>query len=357
MTKVAALLSGGVDSSVATSLLREEGLSDITAFYLKIWLEDELEHMGDCPWQEDLSYAEQVCKKLGIKLEVVSLQTEYYEKIVRYVISELKAGRTPSPDVLCNQKIKFGAFLDAVGDEFDKVASGHYARLEVTKDLVNLYQSPDPVKDQTYFLAQMRTSQLKMCIFPLGIYTKKEIREIAKKHDLPTQNRPDSQGICFLGKIKYTNFIKHYLGESPGKIIEKSTGKVLGTHKGYWFHTIGQRKGLGLHGGPWFVVGKQVEENLIYVDHEEKLLIAKEPQEFYIQETNWIANLPEPTIHAHVKLRHGTKTYPCRIEINSVGNIKVSLKEDFDKGLASGQFAVFYRDQQCLGGGPVSLIH
>ena len=249
--KIAVLLSGGVDSSVALRLLKDEGYN-VTAFYLKIWLQDEFSFLGDCPWEEDLEYARAVCKQADVPLEIINMQTEYWDSVVSYTISEIKEGRTPNPDMFCNRLIKFGQFINKIDSSFEKVASGHYAKVQLEQGKYILKTSPDPIKDQTYFLAYLTQKQLSRALFPIGTYNKKEIRKLAEKYKLPNMNRKDSQGICFLGKIKFSDFIKHHLGEIEGEIIDIDTNKVMGKHKGYYFYTIGQRSGLRLGGGPWY---------------------------------------------------------------------------------------------------------
>ena len=204
---IAVLVSGGVDSSVALRLLQDQGHT-VTAFYLKIWLEDELSFLGDCPWEQDLAYVRQVCEQADVPLHVISLQKEYWDIVVSYVIAEVKAGRTPNPDILCNSRIKFGAFLDKIGDEFDAIASGHYAAIKEISGKKLLYAAPDAIKDQTYFLSHLNSAQLNKVLFPLGNFNKAEVRELAQKYDLPNKERKDSQGICFLGKLKYDEFCK-----------------------------------------------------------------------------------------------------------------------------------------------------
>jgi len=200
-----------------------------------------------------------------VPLEVVSLQTEYYERVVEYVVRDLRAGNTPSPDIFCNQRIKFGAFLDAVAGECDRVATGHYAMTEEHGGAFHLLRGPDRVKDQTYFLSHLRQDQVARALFPIGHMPKEQVRRLAREWELPNRDRKDSQGICFLGKVRYPEFIRHYLGERRGPIVERDTGRILGEHRGYWFHTIGQRQGLGLSGGPWYVVGKDTVENVVYI--------------------------------------------------------------------------------------------
>ncbi|RMH76022.1 MAG: tRNA 2-thiouridine(34) synthase MnmA, partial [Calditrichaeota bacterium] len=268
--KVAMLLSGGVDSSVALRLLKDEG-HDITAFYLKIWLQEEFTTLGDCPWEEDLKYARAVCHQLDVPLQVVPLQTEYWNTVIQYTIDEIRAGRTPNPDMLCNNWIKFGKFYDKIDSSFEKVASGHYARVTFENGTYVLRRSPDPVKDQTYFLAYLDQTQLSRVLFPIGKYTKQEVRELARQFGLPTQNRRDSQGLCFLGQIKFSEFIRMHLGVQKGDIVNIDTGEKLGEHDGYYYYTIGQRQGLGLSGGPWYVVKKDVANNIVYVSRRTHL--------------------------------------------------------------------------------------
>ncbi|MCS7053801.1 MAG: tRNA 2-thiouridine(34) synthase MnmA [Ignavibacterium sp.] len=343
--KVAVLLSGGVDSSVALNLLKEKKY-DVTAFYLKIWLQDEFSFLGDCPWEEDLNYANAVCKQADVNLEILPLQTEYWEKVVSYTIKEIKAGRTPNPDIFCNRLIKFGEFYDKIDASFEKVASGHYARIDKVNEKFILKTSPDPIKDQTYFLAYLNQNQLSRALFPIGDYNKKQIRELAKKFNLPNMSRKDSQGICFLGRISFNEFIKHHLGELPGDIIEIDSGKILGKHKGYYFYTIGQRSGLGLSGGPWYVVKKDVNNNLIFVSRKD--LSERFKNTFKVTNFNWIAEQPSSTDNLKVKIRHGAKFYHCNLEIDGDFGI-VKMKEE-DQGIAPGQFAVFYLNDICLGG-------
>jgi tRNA (5-methylaminomethyl-2-thiouridylate)-methyltransferase len=346
--KIAVLASGGVDSSVALRLLKDEG-HELTAFYLKIWLEDELSYLGECPWEEDLSYVRQICEEIGVPLEVVPMQQQYWERVVEYTVAEAKAGRTPNPDVLCNQQIKFGQFYEVIDDSFEKVATGHYARVEESADGFLLKRAPDPVKDQTYFLGQISQAQLSRALFPIGKYQKNEVRALAEQYDLPNKNRKDSQGICFLGKIPFREFLKHHLDEMPGDFINFATGEKLGEHLGFWFYTIGQRQGLGLSGGPWFVVKKDIEKNLVY------LAQGYQPEEVYKTEFKvGPIHLISPERaerkrglsaerELQVKIRHGVAIHDCRLEGD-----RVTLAEPVH-GVAAGQFAVFYEGDICLG--------
>ena len=349
---IAVLLSGGVDSSVALRLLQEQG-HELTAFYVKIWLEDELTHLGTCPWEEDLKYATAVCKQLDVPLRIISLQREYWKEVVTYTIAELKAGRTPNPDVLCNQRIKFGKFIKKIGPNFDKIASGHYAQITKKGGKFYLKKSPDPIKDQTYFLAYLDQKQLAKILFPVGKYTKKEVRTLAQKFNLPNQNRKDSQGICFLGKIKFRDFVSHHLGRKKGNFIDVGSGQKCGEHDGYWYYTIGQRHGIHLSGGPWYVVKKEVKKNIVYIGKKEDLP-ADSTSFFNVENINWISEKSPTKRNLQVRIRHGGELYKARVVFLRGGSAEVSLKKN-SGGLAPGQFAVFYDGAVCLGGGVMSI--
>jgi tRNA (5-methylaminomethyl-2-thiouridylate)-methyltransferase len=356
--KIAVLVSGGVDSSVALALLalrRPE--VELTAFYLKIWLEDELAHLGACPWEEDLRHARAVTDELAVPLEVLSLQRAYHERVVAHALAELAAGRTPSPDLHCNERVKFGAFVDAVGADFDRVATGHYARALRRDGRVRLHMAADPVKDQTYFLSRLSPAQLARVEFPLGDHEKPHVRTIARELGLATHDRKDSQGICFLGKIPYPEFVRHHLGPCPGDIVDIDSRRVLARHAGLWFFTIGQRKGLGLGGGPWFVVDKDVANRTLFVAHATRLAEHLRA-DFEVTELRWLADPPPAGATLRLKLRHGPATHPCVLEPSSNGRTLVRLAAP-EPGIAPGQFAVFYRDlpdapPECLGSGMIS---
>jgi tRNA-specific 2-thiouridylase len=347
--KIAVLLSGGVDSSVALRLLKEQG-HNITAFYLKIWLQDEFSFLGDCPWEEDLKFAREVCSQADIPLEVLSLQNEYWDTVVKYTIEEVKEGRTPNPDIFCNSLIKFGQFYDKIDNSYEKVASGHYAWVDEVNGKFLLERSPDPVKDQTYFLAYLTQQQLSRALFPIGKFKKTRIRELAYKYQLPNMDRKDSQGICFLGQVKFKEFIKHHLGEIEGEIIDIDSGKVMGKHPGYYYFTIGQRSGLGLGGGPWYVVKKDVENNIVFISS--KNTASREIDEFNVGKFNWIEEEEPHKKNLLIKVRHGENFYNCNLTLNDNGMGTVKLDKP-DKGIAAGQFAVFYEDEVCLGGGVI----
>jgi tRNA (5-methylaminomethyl-2-thiouridylate)-methyltransferase len=349
--RIAVLTSGGVDSSVALMRLVEEGEHDLTAFYLKIWLEDEMAFLGSCPWEEDIEFVHSICDAAGVPLEIISLQREYLDTVVAYALSELEAGRTPSPDVMCNRMIKFGAFVDRIEDRFDRVASGHHAQVEERGGLFHLLRGRDPIKDQTYFLCQLRQDQLSRCLFPIGDLTKAEVRERARAFELANADRPDSQGICFLGRVPFDDFVRHHLGERPGEIRGASNGKVLGRHRGTWFHTIGQRRGLGLGGGPWYVVDKDPDENAILVAHADELSNYSR-NSFRIAVPHWIADPPGRN-DLWVRIRHGERLDRCTISEEKNGSLTVELSSSSDPGIAPGQFAALYDGQECLGGGVI----
>lgn len=343
--KIAVLISGGVDSSVALMRLVEQG-HEITAFYLKIWLEDELSYLGSCPWKEDLDYVRAVCEKAQVPLEIVSLQQAYWDEVVAHTIADIRIGKTPNPDIMCNQKVKFGAFLKLYGEKFDKVATGHYARLDEQAGYILLKTSPDPIKDQTYFLSQLSQEQLKKSLFPIGDLPKKEVRALAHAYDLPNKDRKDSQGICFLGKIKFADFVRHHVGEQKGDLIEYETGKKIGEHNGFWFYTIGQRQGIRLSGGPWYVAAKSPAENKVFIskhyydDNKKRDII-------HVANINWIGPKPA-TNEFNIKLRHGPEMVAGTLTETAEGGILKLTKND--QGIAPGQFAVLYqKDDICCG--------
>ncbi len=263
--RIAVLLSGGVDSSVVVHELCSMALQP-DCFYINIGPQEE--EQWDCTAEEHLEMAPAVARRYGLRLEVVDCHKEYWDEVTRYTMEKVMAGFTPNPDVMCNRLIKFGAFDKKRGHDYDIIATGHYAQTEIDgQGRKWLCTSPDPVKDQTDFLAQLYDWQLKKSIFPIGHYQKDEVRRVAEQQHLVNAKRKDSQGICFLGKINYNDYLRRYLGEKPGLVIDIETGKKIGMHKGLWFHTIGQRHGLGFGGGPWFAVKKNIKKNILFVSH------------------------------------------------------------------------------------------
>lgn len=351
---IAALVSGGVDSSVAVHLLKEAGYEP-TIFYIRIGMEDKDGYL-DCNSEEDIEITTYVAKKYGCRMEIVSLHDEYWDKVVSYTIDAVRDGLTPNPDVMCNRYIKFGCFEEKWGKDFDYIATGHYATTTLSDGKVWLSTAKDPVKDQTDFLAQLSYPQLSKLLFPIGDMMKSEVRRIAVENDLPCARRKDSQGICFLGKINYNTFIERYLGKREGEIIEYETGKVVGKHNGYWFHTIGQRKGLGMSGGPWFTVKKDIERNIIFVsngyDPVTQYGRTINIRDFhFITEDVW-GNFID-TKEITFKIRH-TPDF-TRGLLSHKGDIYTIESVKDIQGIASGQFAVVYdKDSHlCFGSGVI----
>ena len=351
---IAALVSGGVDSSVVVHQLKEAGY-DPTIFYIRIGMEDKDGYI-DCPAEEDIEITTYIARKYGCKMEVVSLHEEYWENVVSYTIDAVKRGLTPNPDMMCNKLIKFGCFEQKWGKEFDKTATGHYATTTELNGKVYLSTAKDKFKDQTDFLAQVDYLQISKLMFPIGNLLKSEVRDIAEKQGPPSAKRKDSQGICFLGKINYNDFIERYLGKRTGKIIELETGKILGKHNGYWFHTIGQRKGLGLSGGPWFVIKKDIRRNIIYVSNgygvETQFGKTINLQGFnFITEDPWGEFDDEREIT--FKIRHTPEFTHGRIR--RIGDLYRIESDEKIQGIAPGQFSVVYDKEShlCLGSGMI----
>jgi tRNA-specific 2-thiouridylase len=352
--EIAALVSGGVDSSVVVHQLKEAGL-DPVIFYIRIGMEDREGYIA-CPSEEDIEITSYIARKYGCRFETVSLHEEYWDKVVSYTIDSVRRGLTPHPDMMCNKYIKFGCFEEKWGKDFDKIATGHYATTTETGGLTWLSTAKDPLKDQTDFLAQITGLQIRKLMFPIGNMLKSEVRSIAARQKLPSALRKDSQGICFLGKINYNSFIERYLGKRPGRIVELETGKTLGTHSGYWFHTIGQRKGLGLSGGPWFVIRKDIASNTIYVsngyDPETQYGKTVNLQGFsFITKDIWgqFDDAKEITF----KIRHTPDFTPGLIR--RIGDIYRIESAEKIQGIAPGQYGVVYdKDHRlCLGSGMI----
>ena len=349
---VAVLLSGGVDSAVVVHRLKEQGI-DPTLFYIRIGMDND---EGDCSAEEDIEMCTYIARKYGLPFEVVSLHREYWDHVMEYALRTVKFGLTPNPDMMCNKMIKFGFFEERWGHAFDKTATGHYATTTERNGKIYLSTARDKKKDQTDFLAQIDYLQVSKLLFPLGGLMKNEVRDIALQAKLPSARRKDSQGICFLGKINYNDFLRRFLGEKEGAVIEVETGKRIGTHKGYWFHTIGQRKGLGLSGGPWFVIRKDIDENLIYVSRgyntEKQYGTDFALRGFhFITEDLWKGNSP---VDVSFKIRH-TDTFMKGILTQEDDLFRIHSHEPL-QGIAPGQFGVLYdKDAEiCVGSGEIS---
>jgi tRNA-specific 2-thiouridylase len=343
--KVYVGMSGGVDSSLSAALLVEQGY-DVTGVYMKNWSQD-LPGMK-CPWTEDLADAKRVAVKLGIDFKVFDFENEYKHKVVDYMIDEYKKGRTPNPDIMCNQEVKFKLFLEAaLEDGADMIATGHYARV----DNGVLKKAVDENKDQTYFLYRVTGEAMAKTLFPIGEYTKPQVREMAGERGLSTAAKKDSQGICFVGQIGIRDFLLQYVSQKPGDIIDKKTDKILGQHDGAIFYTLGQRHGLDLGGGlPYYVVGKDMDKNEVYVTtdiNDESLWT----NTLRLLDTRWINKAPAEGKY-QIRARHRAKLVDAQLKYSD-GDIVLTL-DNPDRTIASGQSVVIYDGDIVLGGGIVA---
>jgi tRNA-specific 2-thiouridylase len=342
MTNVHVGMSGGVDSSLTAALLVEQGYH-VTGVYMKNWSQD-LPGMK-CPWADDLADAKRVAVQLGIDFKVFDFEAEYKQRVVDYMIDEYKAGRTPNPDIMCNQEVKFRLFLDtALADGADMIATGHYARTEHGQ----LMLAKDANKDQTYFLYRVTKEALDKTLFPLGNYSKDEVREMARTRRLYTAGKRDSQGICFVGQIGIRDFLSQYVTTKPGDIINADTRKVLGRHDGAIYYTLGQRHGLDVGGGlPYYVVGKDMDSNEVYVStnlNDSHMW----RHELVLSALHWIDKAPTEGTY-QMRIRHRAPLVPVRLEYRD--NEAVLYLDDAQRAATAGQSVVLYDGDVCVGGG------
>lgn len=369
MNKIALLLSGGVDSSVALHMLCQAGEKP-DCFYIHIG--PDKDDTYSCTSDEDVEMCKAVTKRYGVNFDIIDLHKEYWDEVVKYTMRKVFAGYTPNPDVMCNTLIKFGAFYDKVGYKYDYIATGHYATRVGYGDPNRpewwICPAKDPVKDQVDFIANIDTNKVPISkiIFPIGDLMKEDVRRIAEENHLINAKRKDSQGICFLGKINYNEYIEQYLGTQDGDIINVDTGEKMGTHHGHWFHTIGQRKGLGLSGGPWYVVGKNSTKNIVYVsNHQDRAHV----QEFYCIDVNWLTkdmiadyfsrdhNVDNVICDIKFKIRHTPEVYSGQMVFYGADK-NVKIISDTPITAASGQYCILYNSnyEVCFGCGEI-LAH
>lgn len=358
--KVFVGMSGGVDSSVAAALLKNQGYR-VVGVYMKNWTADVAGF--ECPWVEDYQDAKRVATKLGIDFKVFDFQKQYKHKVIDYMIDEFKSGRTPNPDIMCNQEVKFKLFLESsLENGADLIATGHYGKIAVSSKQQavrhQLHVAADENKDQTYFLARVTEKALSKTLFPIGEFkTKAEVRRLAKKFGLPTAEKKDSQGICFVGQVGIKEFLSQYVRTEPGEIIDQNK-KIIGEHDGAIFYTIGQRHGLNVGGGlPYYVTHKDMKTNTVYAtnDLSDKNLWGKEIQ---LEDVHWISELEDREVRLDkrgeklkVRLRYRGSLLDC--ELNGS---KLTLKQE-QRAISPGQSAVFYVNDQCLGGGIISSVN
>lgn len=351
-------MSGGVDSAVAALILKRQGY-DVLGVFMKNW--DEEDENGICIADEDYAFVRQVCDKIDIPYYSINFVKEYKERVFSYFIDEYKNGRTPNPDVICNKEIKFAAFLDfAMKLDAKFLATGHYTRLKKTNDGYNLLRGKDGNKDQSYFLYTLGQKQLSKVMFPVGELDKPEVREIARSAKLANANRKDSTGICFIGERDFKKFLLNYIPAQPGDMVDVTTKRKVGCHDGLMFHTLGQRKGLGIGGQktgidlPWFVVGKNLDDNILLVAQgEHPMLYSKSCM---LTDLSWVAgDAPYSKFDCSIKTRYRQADINCRVEIFG-DRAQVTFNKPL-RAVTPGQHAVFYDGEICMGGGIIDNIN
>ncbi len=346
-------MSGGVDSSVAALLLKEQGYR-VIGLFMRNW--EETGENGVCTADDDFEDVKRVCGLLDIPYYTVNFAREYMDRVFSYFLSEYKAGRTPNPDVLCNREIKFGPFKEyAKKLGADYIATGHYCGISHEEGIHRLLKAKDGGKDQTYFLNQLSQAQLEDVLFPLADLEKREVRAIAEKHGLATAKKKDSTGICFIGERNFRKFLQEYLPAQPGKILTLS-GEEVGEHIGLMYYTLGQRRGLDLGGkkgedGRWFVVRKDLEHNILYVSHGDDTPLMS--RSCFVSSMNYIPTMPEDEVFdCTAKFRYRQEEQ--RVRVHRLGETQAEIFfEEPQRAVTEGQFAVLYDERQCLGGGVI----
>lgn len=350
MPRVVIGMSGGVDSSVAALVLKEAGY-DVIGVFMKNW--DDKDETGSCTADTDYDDVRRVCDQIDIPYYAVNFEREYWDRVFVYFLEEYKNGRTPNPDVMCNKEIKFKAFLEkAMQLDADFLATGHYAQIGKEADLFTLLRGKDTNKDQSYFLYTLGQSQLEKTLFPIGHLTKGEVREIALQADLATARKKDSTGICFIGEKDFKEFLSRYLPAQPGE-MRTLDGELKGYHDGLMYHTLGQRKGLGIGGAgePWFVVGKDLSSNTLLVaqgqDHP-----ALYTEGLRALDLSWVSgNPPESTFECTAKFRYRQPDQDVTVHVSgTVAEVEFHKKQ---RAITPGQAVVFYQGPVCLGGGTI----
>ncbi len=345
-------LSGGVDSSVAALLLKEQGYR-VRGLFMKNWEEDDSEEY--CTAAEDLRDARAVSERLGIELLAMNFSAEYWDRVFEHFLAEYRAGRTPNPDILCNREIKFRAFLDhALELGADHIATGHYARVTEQDGQFLLLRGMDRNKDQSYFLYTLGQAQLSRTLFPVGELEKPRVRELALEHELVTHDKKDSTGICFIGERRFRDFLARYLPAQPGE-IQTPDGQVIGQHQGLMYYTLGQRQGLGIGGvpgypeEPWFVAAKELERNVLIAvqGHDHPLLFSRSLR---ADQVHWVAGEPPALpLQCTAKVRYRQQDQGCRVEAGEAGQLLISFAEP-QRAVTPGQSVVLYDGERCLGG-------